>query len=108
MREDIAYREGVLDSAVRAAKIPPERVPIYREMYDRDPTGTVQLIQSLSPGVPPEAAAALDEFAGQQSPYPRELFPELARRPRAALGPAIARAAEESPSLPSPGAEAPL
>jgi hypothetical protein len=102
-----SVREYLLDDAVRAGKFPSDRKHVYRDMFDRDPQGTLTLINSLAPGIEPGVAAALDRL-GERSPYPRELFPELRRRPRAVLAAAITHAAEEPPSLPSPVAEAPL
>lgn len=98
-------RETILDRAVQAGKIPAERRDQYRTLYDRDQPGAVRLIASLSPGVPPEVVAALASVA-DEPPYPRELFPELARRPRAVVSAAIRRTPEEPPSYPSPAAAA--
>jgi hypothetical protein len=98
-------RETILDRAVQVGKIPTGRRDHYRTLYDRDQPGTVRLIASLAPGVPLEAAAALASITAEP-PYPRELFPELARRPRAVVSAAIGRTPEEPPSFTSPAAAA--
>lgn len=69
MHDQPFRREYVLDTAVAAGKFAESRRAHYRQMYDRDPAGTEQLL------------AALASVGSEKPPYPRELFPELARLP---------------------------
>jgi hypothetical protein len=91
-------RDHVVGEAVRAGKFSPRRAKHWRTQYDRDPAGT-------------EAALALlqSPLDGPQ-PYPRELFPELAKGDRVsrfrALGSLpVAKAATpiSRTTLPGPG-----
>jgi hypothetical protein len=85
-------RDYVINEAVRAGKFSPQRARHWRRQYDEDPAGTEATIAVLSP--------ALD---GPQ-PYPRDLFPELAKEGRGSFralrsAPATTAAA---PVVPSP------
>jgi hypothetical protein len=63
-------REYVIAEAIRAGKFSPQRAKHWRRQYDCDPVGTEAAIAVLAP--------ALDET----QPYPRDLFPELAKEDR--------------------------
>jgi hypothetical protein len=77
---DRARREALLDAAVAEGKFDPERRNFWREQYDANPARTEAALAVLTPVFAPE------------SPYPRELFPELGarRRPESPLHTAVA------------------
>jgi hypothetical protein len=68
------HREHLLNAAVAAGKFPESRRGHWRALYDHDPAGTAQVIAALTPAVGPNPTFGV-------TPYPRELFPELARQP---------------------------
>jgi|SRR5579871_2748689 len=68
MLPDTRRRDTVLDYAIAAGKFSEQRRPFWATAYDRDPAGTEAVINLFA--VPPHMT----------EPYPRELFPELARR----------------------------
>jgi hypothetical protein len=78
-------REYVLAEAVRAGKFSAKRAAHWRKQYDRDPASTEAALAMLAP--------ALD---GPQ-PYPRDLFPELAKKDRGSF-----RALRSSPAATAP------
>lgn len=82
-------REYVLDQAIAAGKFGEARRAHYAALYNRDPAGTEQVLAVL--------ASATDG----EPPYPRTLFPELAR-PRSGRSPT--RAAALPPPPPPPAA----
>jgi hypothetical protein len=100
-------RDYLVEQAVQAGKFPPERRGHWRTLYDRDPAGTETTLAALAPALvgvrTPSALLAGD------SPYPRELFPELVRADRRAVvttqvAPATAAVAHPRPAAPPPEA----
>ncbi len=51
--KDIAERDSLLNAAVMAGKFPKRRVEHYARMFDGDPQGTREHIESLTPGLIP-------------------------------------------------------
>jgi hypothetical protein len=70
--------ESHLRNAVAAGKFPESRKPVYRAMFDRDPDGTLRLIESLEPVALFAATSRPDETFSAA----RQAFPELRRRGR--------------------------
>jgi hypothetical protein len=68
-RTSTTHRDELIESAVKARKILKSETKRYREMYDRDPVGTQQLLAKLTPGPPLKGEVARPEGTG--------LFPEL-------------------------------
>lgn len=54
----IQERDTFLTAAAQAGRFPTARVEHYSKMYDADPDGTRQLIESFEPGLVPVAASA--------------------------------------------------
>jgi hypothetical protein len=75
-------RDHLIGQAVQAGKFPPERRAHWQELYDRDPAGTEQTLAVLAPGL--VGVQSPTGFVAGESPYPRELFPELVRADRRA------------------------
>lgn len=69
---DASRTEQVLDQAVAAGKIPPDRKPYYRQLHERDPAGTERLLASLAPGLLPSAPAGPVQA---QHPHPVTVGP---------------------------------
>jgi hypothetical protein len=67
-----AHRDAVIRAAVKARKILKSEAKRYREMYDRDPVGTQQLLAKLTPGPPLKGEVGKPEGTG--------LFRELDNR----------------------------
>jgi hypothetical protein len=86
-------RDHLIEQAVAAGKFPPSRREHWAREYDRDPAATEVTLAALAPALvgvrSPTALAAGD------SPYPRELFPELARADRRAGQAAPVQAASD-------------
>lgn len=106
MHDHAQRRDYLISEAIRAGKFTAARAQHYRQMYDRDPAGTEQLLAALAPaGTALAAAGALAGHPGPQAepaPYPRELFPELARHDRhAPVAPALAAVAAPQPAPPA-------
>lgn len=92
-------REYVLNAAVASGKFTEARRAHWSQQYDRDPAGTEATL------------AALASVTVGAAPYPRDLFPELARQGRAASGrpsriaPAATAARHPAPRPAPPAAE---
>jgi hypothetical protein len=59
-----AHRDELIQSAVRERKILKSEVKRYRQMYDRDPVGTQQLLAKLTPGPPLKGELRATEGTG--------------------------------------------
>ena len=95
-------RDHLVEQAVHAGKFPPERRGHWRTLYDGDPAGTEATLAALAPAlVGVRTPAAL--LAGD-SPYPRELFPELVRADRRAVVTTHATSAPAAAAHPRPAA----
>jgi hypothetical protein len=70
-----ARRARVVDEAIGAHKIPPERREDYERKWDANPTATEALLRELAPGLPPSS------FLLSGEGLPADWFAGGSRRP---------------------------
>jgi hypothetical protein len=70
-------RNRVVEAAIEAGKILPERRNHYRAAWNRDPVATEALLRELAPGLPLAASASAPEDEG----LPASWFPSLRAKP---------------------------
>lgn len=83
-RLEAQERDTALTGAIKVGKFPPARKSFYEKLWDVDPDGTRELVESLAPGLVPVTASGYDadgENAVFEAEY-RALFPPTSAKGR--------------------------
>ncbi len=95
MSEFEQRRDQVVEAAIAAGKIPPERREAYRSAWDSNPVATERLLAELAPGLPLEGGGLPEQWFGSRRVKARGSGPPSAPPPAAK-----ASAAEGLPWVP--------